>query len=243
VRFAAVLLGAALVIASGLVSARPARANSAVQIFAIDNCLGDLSFVGLSWLGVDPAAVEISLDLSYLDNGFREGTFRNSGPLPATTGSVIWDNLPGGRTFFIRLNQSLDGQSVRSATYFFQTCNASGTVPTYAPPATTLAAFTAPLVDCRNQACLVDSTTAGTIVTVPSLDFCANHPVECLPRYYYEPRNGQIMVYPNVTPSIYSGVKFENGQFVPSTGTVCSDGLYIRVAASGTCARQSALAR
>jgi hypothetical protein len=243
VRFASVFLAAVLVVGAVLISTHPARAASAVQIFAVDNCLGDLSFVGLSWSGVDPAADEISLDLSYLDNGFRDGTFRNSGPLPATARSVIWDNLPGGRIFFIRLNQSLAGQSLSSATYFFQTCSTSGTPTTYAPPSTTLAAPTVPLVDCRYQTCLVDSTAAGTIVTVPSLDFCINHPVECLPRYYYEPRNGQIMVYPNVTPSIYSGVKFENGQFVPSTGTICSDGLYTRVAASGTCSRGPALTR
>jgi len=236
-RVASVLLAAALLIASGLTIAHPARAESAVQIFAEDNCIGNSSFVGLSWLGVDPAAAEISLDLSYLDNGFQEATFRNSGPLPGTARSVTWDNLPGGRTFFVRLNQSLAGQSLRSATYFFQTCNASGSATSYAAPVTRLAGSTAPLVDCRYQTCLVDSTAAGTIVTVPSLDFCMNHPVECLPRYYYEPKNGQIMVYPNVTPSIYSGVKFENGQFVPSTATICSDGLYTRVPASGICSR------
>ena len=143
-RFASVLLAAMLVVGSVLVSTHPVRAASAVQIFAVDNCLGDLSFAGLSWAGVDPAADEISLDLSYLDNGFREGTFRNSGPLPATARSVIWDNLPAGRTFFIRLNQSFAGQSLRSATYFFQTCSTSGTLSTYPPPVTTLAAFTAP---------------------------------------------------------------------------------------------------
>jgi len=242
-RFASVLLATALVVASCLVGAHSAQAESAVRIFAIDDCLGDSSSVGLSWLGVDPAAVEISLDLSYLDNGFREGTFRNSGPLTASARSVVWDNLPGGRTLFIRLNQSLPGQSVQSATYFFQTCATNSTVPAYTPPVSASAAFTYPLIDCRYQTCLVDSTAAGTIVTVPSLEFCATHPVECLPRYYYEPTNGQIMVYPNVTPSIYSGVKFENGQFVPSPGTICSDGLYTRVATSGTCSGQPGPAR
>ena len=152
--------------------------------------------------------------------------------MPANLGTVIWDNLPGGRTYFVRVNQTVDGQTQASPTYFFKTCSASAApaAPVVTAQASNLVSYGAN-VDCRSSTCLVDSTAAGTIITVPSLEYCTNHPAECPQRYYYEPLNGQIMVFPNITPSIYAGVTFQNGQFVPNlqgpAGTTrCKDGFF-----------------
>ena len=37
------------------------HAETATQIFAAENCIGDRSMVRLSWIGVDPEATEVSL--------------------------------------------------------------------------------------------------------------------------------------------------------------------------------------
>jgi len=242
-RIASIFFAAVLALASAVLSMGSARAESVAQIFAMDNCLGELSSVQLSWSGIDPAASEVSLDLSYQDNGFRAGSFRNSGAMSATSTAVTWDNLPGGRTYYVRLNQSIGGQSLTSPTYFFETCAAKNASTPSAPVANPVRTETTPLVNCGYQTCLVDSTYAGTIVTVPSLEFCVSHPVECQPRYYYEPANGQIMVYPNITPSIYSNVTFRDGNFVPVPQTVCNDGLFVRVTATGKCTTGAATTR
>src|SRR5215217_3423294 len=91
--------------AAALHTTSSVRAESATQVFATENCFGDRASVRLSWLGLDSSATELSLDLSYQDNGFRAGTFRSSGAMSADRGSVVWDDLPGGRTYFVRLNQ------------------------------------------------------------------------------------------------------------------------------------------
>jgi hypothetical protein len=231
-RWSVLFFSVCAVVIAALYGATSAQADAATQIFAAENCFGDRATVRLSWIGVDPGATELSLDLSYQDNGFRAGTFRSSGAMSADLGTVTWDNLPGGRTYFVRLNQTVDGQAQASATYFFKTCSASTAPSTPAPIVQPVSPVSyGDNVDCRYQTCLVDSTYAGTIITVPSLEYCNNHPLECPQRYYYEPMNGQIMVSPNITPSIYAGVTFRNGQFVPNlqgpAGTIrCNDGFF-----------------
>jgi hypothetical protein len=222
------------------------HAETAPQIFAVENCLGERSSVQISWIGVNPAAAELSLDLSYQANGFRPGTFRNSGALPVGLKSVVWDDLPGGMTYFVRLNQTLDGREEPSPTYFFKTCSESTTVPTGTAKQTSASLSYGADIDCRYQTCLVDSTAAGTIIIQPSVDYCANHPSECPPRYYYEPANGQIMVYPNITPSIYASVTFQNGHFVSSLNTtlgttLCNDG-FLTYGGRSTCSTHGGVA-
>src|SRR4051794_41009061 len=91
-RLMSFLLAVVLLVFSGMISLQPAHADFPTQIFAVDTCKADRSSVTLSWVGIDPAADEISLDLSYEDNGFQEGSFRNSGAVPMGSTSVIWDN-------------------------------------------------------------------------------------------------------------------------------------------------------
>lgn len=223
------------------------HAETAPQIFAFDTCFGERSSVQLSWIGIDPVATEFSLDLSYQDNGFRTGTFRNSGAMPVGLKSVVWDDLPGGMTYFVRLNQTIDGRKEPSPTFFFRTCSESTTVPQPTNPKQSSASLSyGANIDCRYQTCLVDSTAAGTIITQPSLDYCGNHPSECPPRYYYEPTNGQIMVYPNVTPPIYAGVTFQNGHFVSNLngppGTVRCNDNFLTYGGPSTCSAHGGVA-
>lgn len=247
-RLWAVLILATLSVGAWLSGHSSALAEGATQIFALDRCVNDRSSVQLSWVGVDPGTTELSLDLSYQDNGFRQGTFRTSGALPANLDGVTWDNLPGGRTYFVRLNQTIGGQSQSSATFYFSTCSAS-TAPSAIPPASQIAPSTVSYggnVDCRYQTCMVDTTAAGTIITVPSGEYCSNHPAECPPAVYYEPQNGQIMVYPNIPPSIYANVAFQNGRWVPNlqgpAGTTrCQDG-FITYGGPTTCSSHGGVA-
>ena len=247
-RLWSVLFVAALSTVLWLSGYASARAEAATQIFALDRCVNDRSSVQLSWVGVDPGATELSLDLSYQDNGFRQGTFRRSGALQPNVGGVTWENLPGGRTYFVRLNQTVEGQNQSSATFFFRTCSASGasSVTPSSPQSASSNVSYGGNVDCHFQTCMVDSTAAGTIITVPSREYCYSHPLECPPAYYYEPQNGQIMIYPNIPPSIYANVTFQNGQFVPylqgPPGTTrCKDG-FITYGGPATCSSHGGVA-
>jgi hypothetical protein len=224
--------------------ASPAKAEaSAAQIFATDTCSSQSSTLNLSWLGVDPAATEISLDLSYFDNGFAPSTFRNSGALAPTTTTAVWSGLPTDTTVFIRLNQAGTDVKSSSRTYFFTTCRTleitqgSSSVAVSRP--TTVPTLN---VDCRVQTCLTDPSPGANVIIVPSLEYCIRTPVDCPPRYFYEPTTGSLMVYPNIPPRVMPGV-FINGQFYPHVGNtqtvgpvLCLDGLYSYAVLPGTCA-------